>query len=61
MITSPANNSGTFRGGVVSARCGADRAEGARRLADQYVDRANCSALVMAIGSTPNSPRWSSM
>ena len=36
-----------------------DLADAGRRLADQYVDGANCKAL--QIGSTPKRPRWASM
>ena len=36
-----------------------DLTDGGRRLADQYVDGANCSAL--QIGSTPKRSRWASM
>ena len=42
---------------LFSAR--SERAEGALRLAGQYVDGANCSTL--QIGSTPKRPRWASM
>ena len=40
-----------------ASRC--DRAEAGRRLADQYVDGANCRTL--QIGSTPKWPRWASL
>lgn len=44
---------------MVSSSSRTTRTEGGRRLADQYVDGANCNA--PQIGSTPKRSRWASM